>query len=177
MKPRYYYDVLILGSGVAGLSTALHLQKTNKKVAIVSKINPKNSSTYHAQGGVAVSLDLKDINSHIKDTIEAGITSDKKAVDILCQNSIQAIAELIDLGLEFDKDRLGNLLYGMEGAHSEKRILHIDGDATGKYLYDFLIKQNIYPMINATIIDLLIKDDICHGISIYDGKDMKNICG
>ena len=167
------YDYIIIGSGVAGLNFARYLS-TDKKVLIITKKSPWQCNTFYAQGGVAVSVDEEDIETHIKDTLKAGaFYNDKKAVELLCRESKSAIDDLIKSGMPFDRDKSGNLLYTKEAAHSRKRILHADGDATGRILHMHLLKSCPFDIISDSIvIDLLIKDNICYGVHIIkDGKD------
>ena len=170
------YDVIIIGAGVAGLYAALHLPK-NKKVLIINKRETFKCNSFYAQGGVALAVDSDDIPLHISDTIEAGAgLCDKEAVEILSKNSREVIDDLIKHGFEFDSDKDGNLLYTKEAAHSRERILHAGGDATGRYLHHFLLSQNPHPMLsNARVVDLLIKDGECYGVTVLDHRQSRNI--
>ncbi len=170
------YDVIIIGAGVAGLYAAMHLPK-EKKVLIINKRESFKCNTFYAQGGVALSRDEEDIPSHIKDTLEAGAgLCDEEAVKVLSYNSRQAIDDLIANGFEFDSDESGNLLYTKEAAHSCERILHAGGDATGRYLHYFLLQQNRHAMLGDTrVVDLLIKDKECYGVTVLDHRKRRNI--
>ena len=170
------YDVIIVGAGVAGLYASMHLPK-DKKVLIINKRESFKCNTFYAQGGVALSRDADDIPSHIKDTLEAGAgLCDEEAVKILSENSRAAIDELIANGFEFDRDEEGKLLYTKEAAHSSKRILHAGGDATGRYLHFFLLKQNTHAMLgDARVVDLLIKDGECYGVTLLEHRERRNI--
>ena len=170
------YDVIIVGAGVAGLYAAMHLPK-DKKVLIINKRESFKCNTFYAQGGVALSRDTNDIPSHIKDTLEAGAgLCDEEAVKVLSENSREAIDELIAKGFEFDRDEEGNLLYTKEAAHSCERILHAGGDATGRYLHFFLLKQNTHAMLgDARVVDLLIKDGECYGVTLLEHRERRNI--
>jgi L-aspartate oxidase len=135
------YDFLIIGSGIAGLNAARNIPK-NKKVLIVCKNNPWECNTFYAQGGVATAKNKEDIAIHVKDTITAGVgLNDKKAVEILSSHSKEAIDDLIDSGFKFDKNNKGQLAFTKEAAHSTNRILHADGDATGRLLHLFFIRD------------------------------------
>ncbi|OHD84255.1 MAG: L-aspartate oxidase, partial [Sulfuricurvum sp. RIFCSPHIGHO2_12_FULL_44_8] len=166
------YDVVIIGSGIAGLYAAIGLPKT-LNVLVINKSYPWECNTYYAQGGVTTAYDNADIALHIQDTLDAGAgMCDAEAVRILSENSQSVIHDLIDRGFSFDKDEEGNLLYTKEAAHSRSRILHAGGDATGRYLHFFLLNQNPHPMLSeATVIDLLIENAQCCGVEVLiEGK-------
>jgi len=170
------YDVIIIGAGVAGLFAAMHIPK-EKKVLIINKRETFKCNSFYAQGGVALAKDKDDIPFHIQDTLNAGDgLCDKEAVDVLSQNSRAVIDEIINLGFKFDSDKDGNLLYTKEAAHSCERILHAGGDATGRYLHHFLLEQNPHAMLsNARVVDLLIKDGECYGVTLLDHRESRNI--
>lgn len=167
------YDYLIIGTGIAGLNAARLIPK-DKKVLVVCKKTPWECNTFWAQGGVVRAKNKKDIPLHIKDTLTAGVfLNDTKAVETLSQNSITVIDDLINAGLIFDKNSKGELAFTQEAAHSTNRILHADGDATGREIHMFLLKQSSHEIItNSIVIDLLYEDGICYGAHmISDGKD------
>ncbi len=170
------YDVIIVGSGVAGLYAAAHLPK-EKKVLIINKRETFKCNSFYAQGGIALAKDENDIPAHIQDTLEAGAgLCDKEAVEVLSKNSKAVIDEIIEMGFEFDKDEQGNLLYTKEAAHSTKRILHAGGDATGRYMHYFLLQQNPHPMLgNTRVVDLLIEDGKCYGVTVLEHRKLRNI--
>ncbi len=170
------YDVVIVGAGVAGLFAAMHLPK-NLKVLLINKRETFKCNTFYAQGGVALAKDENDIPSHIEDTLNAGDgLCNKEAVEILSKHSREVIDELIDAGFEFDKDTHGHLLYTKEAAHSTNRILHAGGDATGRYLHHFLLEKNPHPMLfNVRVVDLLIKDGECFGVTVLENRKLRNI--
>ncbi|MEA2091075.1 MAG: L-aspartate oxidase [Campylobacterota bacterium] len=170
------YDVIIIGAGVAGLYAASHLPK-DKKVLIINKRETFKCNSFYAQGGVALSKDEDDIPLHIKDTLEAGAgLCDEEAVKILSFNSREVIDNLIDSGFKFDSDENGELLYTKEAAHSTERILHAGGDATGRHMHYFLLQQNQHPMLSdARVVDLLIKDGECYGVTVLDHRESRNI--
>lgn len=170
------YDVIIIGAGVAGLYAASKLPK-NKKVLVINKRETFKCNSFYAQGGVALARDKADIPFHIKDTLDAGAgLCDIDAVNTLSYNSRIVIDDLIEKGFEFDKDEEGNLLYTKEAAHSCERILHAGGDATGRYMHYFLLKQNPHLLLsNARVVDLLIKDGECHGVTVLDHRESRNV--
>jgi L-aspartate oxidase len=172
----FKYDVIIIGAGVAGLYAAMNIPK-DKKVLIINKRETFKCNTFYAQGGVALARDESDIPSHTRDTLEAGAgLCDEEAVKVLSENSIEAINDLIKNGFEFDSDENGKLLYTKEAAHSCERILHAGGDATGRYLHYFLLEQNQHAMLsNARVVDLLIKDSKCYGVTVLDHRKSRNI--
>ncbi|MCK5294983.1 MAG: L-aspartate oxidase [Arcobacteraceae bacterium] len=170
------YDYVIIGTGIAGLNAARYISK-KKKVLLICKKSPWECNTFYAQGGVASAVDNDDIKLHVKDTLTAGVNlNDKKAVEILSEHSMDTIQNLIDGGMEFDKNNDGSLAYTKEAAHSKNRILHADGDATGRELHMFLLKNCPYEVVtDSIVIDMLIKDDICYGIHLLKGEEDKII--
>ncbi len=170
------YDVLIVGSGVAGLNTALQLPD-DLDVLVISKDYAWECNTFFAQGGIAVAPNEADISLHVEDTLNAGAGHcNKSAVELLCSQGPKAIRDLINLGFKFDRDESGNLLYTKEAAHSTNRILHAGGDATGRELHLFLMNSLKFPILyNTQVIDLLIKDDICYGVEVFHDDKVFNI--
>ena len=167
------YDYVIIGSGIAGLTAARYIP-IDKKVLIVCKKYPWECNTFFAQGGVASAVDKNDINSHVKDTMKAGVNlNDKNAVQHLSEHSIETISDLVNDGMNFDVDENGNLAYTKEAAHSRSRILHADGDATGRELHMFLLQKCQHEVkTNSIVIDILVKNDVSYGVHIIcDGKD------
>jgi len=172
----FKYDVIIVGAGVAGLYAAMKLPK-DKKVLIINKREVFKCNTFYAQGGVALARDREDIPVHIEDTLNAGDgLCDKEAVSVLSQFSREAIDDLVENGFNFDVDSNGELLYTKEAAHSCERILHAGGDATGRYLHHFLLSQNPHAMLgNARVVDLLVKDGVCYGVTVLDHRECRNL--
>ncbi|MDD5400792.1 MAG: L-aspartate oxidase [Sulfurimonas sp.] len=170
------YDVIIVGAGVAGLYAAMHLPR-DKKVLIINKRETFKCNSFYAQGGIALAIDKDDIPLHVKDTLEAGAgLCDEEAVKVLSESSRGIIDDLIARGFEFDRDKDGKLLYTKEAAHSKERILHAGGDATGRYMHYFLLEQNPHPMLtDARVVDLLIKDGECYGVTVLDHRESRNI--
>ena len=162
------YDYIIIGAGMAGLNAA-RLIPEDKKVLILCKMSPWNCNTFWAQGGIATAVDKEDIPLHIKDTLEAGVYhNDKEAVELLSEKSLDALKNLIDAGMQFDKNSNGELAFTKEAAHSRNRILHADGDATGRMIHVFLLEQCMHEVVTQAVVsDLLVQDDICYGVQYY----------
>ena len=135
------YDVLVVGSGIAGLSFALKVARQGRSVAILTKKNKADSNTNYAQGGIAVvTAQTDDFAKHVADTLVAGDgLCDRKVVKQIVADGPARVKELIDLGLKFSRDGDGGYDLGREGGHSERRILHVK-DMTGKAIEDSLIK-------------------------------------
>lgn len=169
------YDYIIVGAGVAGLYASLNIPE-DKSVLILSKYPPWECNTFYAQGGVAVAKDEADVAVHIQDTIEAGAhVNNKEAVEILSTSSLDITQDFIKRGFNFDRDAQGNILFTKEAAHSTKRIFHV-GDGTGRYVHIFLMNQNKHELrSNAVVVDLLIKKDVCYGVTISENREFKNI--
>jgi len=170
------YDYLIIGAGVAGLNAARYIPR-DKKVLIVCKKSPWECNTFYAQGGVASAVDENDVKSHIDDTLSAGVNiNNVQAVQTLSEHSIEVIKDLVDGGMNFDMNDDGSLAYTKEAAHSRSRILHADGDATGRELHMFLLETCEHEMISDSIvIDLLYKDNICYGAHLIHNDEDKVI--
>lgn len=136
------FDVVVVGSGIAGLSFALKTAKLGYKVAIVTKKERSDTNTNHAQGGIAsVTSGADDFDSHVKDTLIAGDgLCDENAVREIVKSGPQQIQDLIDEGVEFTSLADGSLSLGREGGHSKRRILHVK-DYTGRAIEEALLKR------------------------------------
>ncbi|MBS1650892.1 MAG: L-aspartate oxidase [Bacteroidetes bacterium] len=134
-------DVLIIGSGIAGLSYALKMSK-NAKVILITKSNDDESNTKYAQGGIAAVWEKHDsFEKHIEDTLNAGsYLNNKDIVTKVVTEGAERVQELIDLGINFDKKNNGTYDLAKEGGHSENRILH-HKDITGYEIERALLKQ------------------------------------
>jgi L-aspartate oxidase len=126
-------DVVVVGSGVAGLTCALHLREAGLHVTVVTKVNIDDGSTRWAQGGIAAVLDPLDTPAaHAEDTLVAGVgLGDPAAVEVLVNEGPTRVRELMRWGAEFDRYPDGRLMLGREGGHHANRIVHAGGDATG----------------------------------------------
>ncbi len=140
-EQQAHYDVLIIGSGAAGLTTALHLAE-HARVAVLSKGSLDEGCTLHAQGGVAAVLDEHDsLQSHIEDTLNAGAgLCDEETVRYTIEHGRAAIQWLIDEGVPFTRDNGGGYHLTREGGHSHRRVIHA-ADATGQAIECTLLDQ------------------------------------
>ena len=126
------YDVLIVGTGIAGLYTALNL-RDDIRILMITKNTFKDCNSYLAQGGISTSLGIFDEENYFNDTMKAGnYHNDTEAVKLLIKNSIENINNLVEIGVPFDKDN-DNLKYTREGGHSKFRIFHVKYE-NGKYV-------------------------------------------
>jgi len=126
-------DAIVVGSGIAGLTTALHAARGGASVTLVTKDRLEHANTRFAQGGIAAAWFPDDrAADHAADTLAAGAgLCDPDAVDVLVTEGPARIRELIDLGVRFDRGADGQYVKGLEAAHSYPRVLHAGGDATG----------------------------------------------
>ena len=132
--PDSEYDYIIIGSGIAGLNTAL-LAREHGSTLILTKGRVDDCNTRYAQGGIAAAVGAGDTPAlHMQDTLTAGAgLCDREAVEVLTSEGPQRVASLIQWGVPFDTSH-GEISLGMEGAHSRPRILHAGGDATGQHI-------------------------------------------
>lgn len=153
------HDVLIIGSGAAGLTAALALAQT-RKVLVLAKGNLKSGSTAWAQGGIAAVLDAGDtFENHVRDTMIAGAgLNDRETVEFVIERAPAAIDRLCELGVPFNREE-GDLHLTREGGHSHRRIVHVN-DATGWAVQAALLKAaeenpNITLLPGQSCIDLI----------------------
>lgn len=178
--PCEFYDVVIIGSGIAGVYTALSTPR-QAKVLIITKETIDINNSVLAQGGIAVSLDQNDSPElHLKDTLYAGAgLCDNTTVKVLVNEAAENIATLCLYGVNFDRDAERRLSLTREGAHSMNRIIHT-GDATGKEVCDTLVRA-VSDLDNVTIkectfaIDILTENGVCKGVltSNEEGTELK----
>ena len=167
------YDVIIVGTGVAGLFTALSISP-ELRILMISKDKIKNSDSYLAQGGICTLKEPADFDSFLEDTLRAGRYENKEdSVRVMIENSPMIMDRLIEYGVLFDKDKDGGFEYTREGAHSTYRILH-HKDVTGKEITNKLL-NNVRERDNITLceftkmLDLIIEDNSCKGVVLADG--------
>ncbi len=165
-------DVLVLGSGVAGLSAAVRAAgRHGLRTGVLTKGGLDLATTRWAQGGVAAALsgDPEEIDLHLADTLAAGAgLCDVDAVRVLVDEGPRRVEELISLGAEFDRDERGNLELAREGGHSVPRVVHAGGAATGAEIERALVAavRSTAAAVheNTFALDLLVEDGRCCGV-------------
>jgi len=170
-----YTDTLIIGAGVAGLRAALAAAQGGQVIVLV-KDDLTNSSTYHAQGGIAAVIRPDDnIESHINDTLKTGCgLCCPDVVDLVVRGAPAQIEQLRQWSMPFDMEN-SQLAAGREGGHSHQRIVHALGDATGKAVAETLLRQvqknkSIKIFQKCCAIDLLTEQNCCFGVFCYSPK-------
>jgi len=178
--------LIVVGSGVAGMTAALDAVEAGLSVTLLTKADLAQSNTRYAQGGVAVVTDAMadpgapklgdSVEAHIADTLTAGAgLSDEDTVRILCTEGPGAIDELIAHGVKFDRHD-GELSHGLEAAHSYQRILHAGGDATGAgiayALIDRIHESDVVVRERTTVVDLVLTDGVATGVHLLDGEQL-----
>src|SRR5271154_1258802 len=176
------FDFLVIGAGIAGLSAAIRLADVGS-VLVVTKEELAESNTAYAQGGIAVAMGgEEDVALHLEDTMAAGDgLVNREAARVLVSEGPQRVEELLDWGTAFDREPKGKngeggeLLRTREGAHSLSRILHANGDATGREIAVSLLRhvreiENIELMEWTTTVDLLVEDGRVTGALLLDGE-------
>ena len=172
-------DIVIVGTGVAGLFCALNLPE-DLEIVMISKSDLESSDSFLAQGGICVLRDEEDYDSYFEDTMKAGHYENRKeSVDVMIRSSQEIIRDLVGYGVEFERQKHGeseaeknpageSFVYTREGAHSRPRILFHE-DITGREITSKLLSQakkrkNITMHVYTTMTDLLIENDACRGI-------------
>ena len=162
LLPQLFADVLVIGSGVAGLRAAIAAAESGRQVVVLSKCEAETTSTAWAQGGIAGAVDADDDPSlHAEDTLRTGADlCDSGMVDLLCREGPVEIERLMAWGMRFDRDPDGTPSLGREGGHLRSRILHTDGAATGIALSSTLLEvvrdnDSIRLFEHCTAVDLL----------------------
>jgi L-aspartate oxidase len=171
-------DVVVVGSGIAGLTCALRVRERVDRVLLVTKTVLSAGSTEWAQGGIAAALHPEDSpDEHLRDTLVAGAgLCDAEAVRALVTEGPDRVRELVALGAEFDRDAVGEILLTREGGHLRDRIAHAGGDATGAEISRALIAAldrvvddpGIEVIEHALVVDLLTAEDgaVC-GVTLH----------
>jgi L-aspartate oxidase len=161
------FDVVVVGSGVAGLYCALNLPG-DKKILLVTKETLEASDSSLAQGGICVMRGEEDYSAFVEDTLKAGhYENDRSAVDQMIRKSPALVQDLMALGVRFQKDG-GQLVYTKEGGHSKPRILY-HGDQTGQeitraLISEILTRQNVALAQEVIWMDILVDNGVCHGV-------------
>lgn len=167
-------DVLIVGSGVAGLRAALEARRFVPRVTIITKAHRSESNSYYAQGGVAAAIGAHDsVDAHIEDTVRVGFgLSDERMVGIVINEGVECVRELIDWGVKFDRVR-GQLAFAREGGHGLARVLH-RGDETGMEMSSSLLqlasRKGIDLVEDTFLVDLLTFRGACLGALCLDRR-------
>ncbi|WP_028854879.1 L-aspartate oxidase [Psychrilyobacter atlanticus] len=162
------YDVIICGSGIAGIYTALNIS-SDLKVAIITNDKLESCNTYLAQGGITTVRGKEDSESFIEDTLYAGGNENNlETVKLIAEEADKNIKKLVSMGVPFNRDDNGNLLYTREAAHSKRRILY-SNDQTGKHIFLTLAekmrrRRNITTYSEVEILDLLISNQKAVGV-------------
>ena len=170
-----YYDVIIVGAGVAGLNCALNLPR-DKKILIICKDTPDKSDSYLAQGGICRLVDEADYQGYFDDTMRAGHYENNPAtVDCMIRNSQELIDDLIACGVRFARNADGSLAYTREGGHSRPRICFHE-DCTGREITTHLMQKvralaNVFVVPYVTMVDIIADGNTCYGIVAKDSKN------
>ena len=168
-------DILIVGSGCAGLYCALNLPK-DKNILIITKDTVEHSDSYLAQGGMCMLKDENDFDSYFNDTMKAGhYENNPDAVTVMINSSQELVKDLIGYGVDFARDEEGNLLFTKEGAHSKNRILFHE-DITGREITSHLYAEcrkhkNITIKEHWTMIDIICEHNRCFGAVVKKDND------
>lgn len=170
---RIKTDVVIVGTGVAGMFSALKLPR-DKKIVIITKEDMRSSDSFLAQGGICVLRDENDYDSYFEDTMKAGHYENRKeSVDIMIRGSRDIINDLVGYGVDFKMDG-DDFAYTREGAHSRPRILYHE-DITGKEISEKLLQQ-VLKLENVTILeyttmqDILVENGKCTGLKAVSAE-------
>jgi L-aspartate oxidase len=170
-------QVAVVGAGAAGLYTALRAADAGVPVLLVSATPLAESSTYWAQGGLAAAMSAQDSPSlHLADTVTAGRGAVREsAARVLCEEAPGAVEDLVRLGITFDADRNGRLALGLEGGHSERRVVHAGGAATGRRIIrqlSALVAESprIEVVEGARATEIVAADGRLAGVRLDDGR-------
>ncbi len=172
-------DFLIIGSGIAGLATALGASPYGE-VIVISKDRPDLCNSTLAQGGIAAAVGKNDSpEEHTRDTLIAGVgICEEKTVEILTEEAPKVIGRLIDLGTSFDRTSSGDLALGREGAHSLARVIH-RGDDTGAAIWETLFRkvqeQKVHFQTETRAEVLLVEEGHCYGALVRNFEGVQRI--
>jgi L-aspartate oxidase len=147
LLPQIFTDTLVIGAGVAGLRAGLAAASHGDTI-VLAKGDLKTTNTSWAQGGIAAVTDdalasgTDDVESHLRDTLEAGAgLCEESVVRTVLEGAAPRIREMVEWGMTLDQDESGRVMLGREGGHSASRILHADGDATGREVQRTLVER------------------------------------
>ncbi len=178
--PHYFTDVLVIGSGLAGLRAALGIPR-ELSVLVLSKGDIKQSNSTYAQGGIAGVLSPDDrAEDHVADTLVAGGgLCDREIVEQVVHESSERIGELISWGTNFDREGV-RLALTREGGHGRNRVAHAHGDSTGKEIMRAMIQQarrrpNIQIWEHTFSLDLLTHEGACRGAIVWNPNHGKTL--
>lgn len=167
-------DVVIIGTGLAGLYCAMHLRE-DLKIVLMTNSKIEECNTYLAQGGITTVLNEVDQALFIEDTLKAGMyKNNKEAVETVATEAMDNIKILQEIGVVFD-EKEGCLDYTSEGGHSVNRIVHC-ADSTGKKVFEKILehvqkKKNIRIYENITLVDILVEKDTCKGVLVLQNEE------
>lgn len=170
-----YYDVVIIGTGAAGLYCALNLPE-RKKILMLTKQSADLSDSFLAQGGICMLRGEDDYENYFEDTMRAGhYENNRGAVDLMIRSSNDIIRDLLSRNVHFVRTPDGELDFTREGAHSQPRILYYE-DITGKEITQTLLnqartKENIEICEYTTMVDIISKDNVCGGVIAMDEEN------
>lgn len=161
-------DILVVGTGAAGLFNALQLPE-HYNILLITKDDADKADSFLAQGGMCMLLNDDDYDSYFEDTMRAGhYENNKQSVDIMIRSSQKIAQELVDYGVDFQRDKDGNFVFTREGAHSQNRILFHE-DLTGQEITSKLLarareRSNITIREHTTLVDILCDEhNVCYG--------------
>ena len=176
-------DVVVVGSGIAGLIAALETSRKHR-VTLVTKAQLAESNTRYAQGGIAAALFHDDsVDEHVADTLRAGAgLCNLGAVEVLCSEGPQRVMDLIELGVVFDQ-RNGEFARALEAAHSRARVLHAGGDATGLAIEMALVRavrtaqaeKKITVLEHTFACDLVLREEKVAGLEVLEESGARRV--
>lgn len=172
-------DVLIVGTGAAGLYCALNLPK-RLRVTMITKQKADESDSFLAQGGICVLRGEEDYDDFFQDTMRAGhFENDEKSVDVMIRSSNSVIRELLDLGVRFETEADGSPAFTREGGHSQPRIM-FHSDITGREITSTLLDHvrqlpNVTILEEVTMLDIISRDNQVGGLVVANEKEQTQL--